>query len=201
MKRETEAALLPAWDDSVHDAQQAFRAVLKALSEPGTLQTLPFALTAPAPLDIASTAVCLTLCDCDTPLWLNGAAANPALDAYLRFHCGAPIVATPGAAAFALIVAPQDGVQLDQFAQGSPEYPDRSATLVIQVASLTQGPQRRLTGPGIAGETLLCVDGLPDNFDAQWQHNAAAFPLGVDVILCCGNALVGLPRTTHIHRS
>ncbi len=201
MKRETEAVLLPAWDDSVHDAQRGFRAILKALSEPGTVQAMSFAISAPAPLDVASTAACLTLLDCDTPLYMHVAADKMTLEAYLGFHCGCPIVTTPDAAAFALIVAPHMDLQLDQFAQGSAEYPDRSATLLIQVDSLTQGSRRRLTGPGIAGEALLCVDGLPHDFDAQWQHNAAAFPLGVDVIFCCGDAIVGLPRTTQIHRS
>jgi alpha-D-ribose 1-methylphosphonate 5-triphosphate synthase subunit PhnH len=197
----TQAGLHPAWDDSVHDAQQGFRTILKALSEPGTIQKIPFALSAPAPLDIATTAVCLTLCDFDTPLWMNPEAANPALASYLRFHCGCPLVATPEVAAFALIVGPYKGLQLEQFAQGSPEYPDRSATLVIQVGSISHGRQRRLTGPGIAGEAILRVDGLPENFDAQWQQNSAAFPLGVDLIFCCGSAIVGLPRTTQLHSS
>ncbi|MEN3296714.1 MAG: alpha-D-ribose 1-methylphosphonate 5-triphosphate synthase subunit PhnH, partial [Burkholderiales bacterium] len=45
----------------------------------------------------------------------------------------------------------------------------------------------------------LRVGGLPEDFDAHWGANAAAFPMGVDILFCCGNEIIGLPRTTRIN--
>ncbi|MES2536441.1 MAG: phosphonate C-P lyase system protein PhnH [Pseudomonadota bacterium] len=199
MKTLSDETLLPAWDDLVHDAQRSFRTVLKALSEPGLIQFMPVAIQGPAPLGSAATALALTLADFETPVWLAPEADFASTQSYLRFHCGCPLTPDPKVAAFAIVIDSLRNMTLASFAQGSPEYPDRSTTLLIQVASLTQGPVRVLSGPGIAETRKLRVEGLPDDFDAQWLENAAGFPLGVDVVFCCANAIVGLPRTTRIH--
>ncbi|MDB5762498.1 MAG: phosphonate lyase system protein PhnH [Herminiimonas sp.] len=191
--------LLPAWSDSVHDAQAAFRCILQALSEPGLIRTLPVTVAGPAPLDAATTALCLALADHETPVWLAEHAGVPAVQSYLRFHCGCPLTSDPAAAAFAVITDPEQGIALDRFAQGVIEYPDRSTTLLIQVPILKNGPVRLLSGPGIPQTRAMRIGGLPDDFDALWRANTSAFPLGVDVVFCCGNDIVGLPRTTHIH--
>jgi len=191
--------LLPAWIDAVHDAQTSFRCILKALSEPGSIQTIAAKPGAPAPLHAATTAACLTLADFETPLWLDAAARTPAVEAYLRFHCACPLIDDPARAQFAVVTAFDPDFTLVRFAQGSMEYPDRSTTLLLQVPTLSEGPARILRGPGIPHTRVLKVGGLPDDFEAQWQKNAAAFPLGVDLIFCCGDAIVGLPRTTQIY--
>lgn len=199
--------LLPAWNDPVHDAQTSFRCILKALSEPGSIQRIPAAaggnaggkLSSPAPLHAATTAALLTLADFETPLWLSDAARTPAVESYVRFHCACPLLDDPARAQFAVVTAFEPGFTLERFAQGSMEYPDRSATLLLQVPTLDEGPARILSGPGIAHTRVLKVGGLPPDFDAQWQKNGSLFPLGVDLIFCCGDALVGLPRTTRIH--
>lgn len=195
--------LLPAWSDAVHDAQTTFRCILKALSEPGSIQRIPAAsdgaLSCPAPLHAATTAALLTLADFETPLWLAEAARTPAVESYLRFHCTCPLIDDPARAQFAVVTECESGFTLEHFAQGSMEYPDRSTTLLLQVPTLSEGPARILSGPGIAHTRVLKVGGLPPDFDALWQENGAAFPLGVDLIFCCGDAIVGMPRTTRIH--
>ena len=42
------------------------------------------------------------------------------------------------------------------------------------------------------------AEGLPADFPAQWAVNNAQFPRGVDVVLCAGDRLAALPRTTRI---
>lgn len=190
--------LLPAWDDAVHASQATFRCVLDALAQPGTVQTLRVEVRGPEPLGHALTAMCLALADADTPIWCDGPADNDAVSAYLRFHCGSPMTGEPGVAVFAIVTRSED-LDLGVFAQGSMEYPDRSATLLVQVPSLSDGPLRTLSGPGIPYTEGLRVAGLPATFDAQWRANASAFPLGVDIVFCSGSQIVGLPRTTRIH--
>lgn len=199
MNSVVDQGVLPAWEDGVHDAQAGFRTVLKALAEPGSIQIVPVMLKGPGPLDAATAALALTLADFETPVWLSPAANVPAVQSWLRFHCGCPLTGDPDAAEFAILAGRLDALELNNFAAGSMEYPDHSATLLIQVPSLNDGPVRVLSGPGIQGTRTLRVAGLPENFDAQWQQNTAGFPLGVDLVFCCGNAIAGLPRTTRIH--
>jgi alpha-D-ribose 1-methylphosphonate 5-triphosphate synthase subunit PhnH len=86
---------------------------------------------------------------------------------------------------------------LDVVDAGTEERPDLSATLVLQVDGLVEGRGRRLTGPGIDGAAWLEVPGAP----VLWQTvraNATRFPRGIDVILCAGDRLAALPRTTRV---
>lgn len=192
--------LLPAWDEPVHASQATFRTVLDALSRPGVLHTLPVAVSGPVPLEMATAALLLALADFDTPIWRDAQACAPAVAAWLRFHCGCPMTGMPDEAAFAVIAEPA-ALAIARFARGSSEYPDRSTTVLVQVPSLVAGPASTLSGPGIEHEAVLRVGGLPGDFERQWQHNAAGFPLGVDLVFCCGNRIVGLPRTTRMEQA
>lgn len=64
--------LLAGFTRPVADAQHTFRRTLKAMSEPGTLVTLPV-IAALGRLSSAATAVLMTLVDRETPLWLDPA--------------------------------------------------------------------------------------------------------------------------------
>ena len=72
-----------------------------------------------------------------------------AVRAWLAFHCGAPLTEVPAEALFALAAEPARLPELALFAQGTQDYPDRSTTLILAVATLEDGPALRLTGPGI----------------------------------------------------
>ena len=191
--------LSPGFADPVGAAQATFRAVLTALSEPGKVLALELALEPPAPLGLAAAAVALSLLDGDTPLWCDPAsrAAAPSL----RFHTGAPLVEAPERARFALIAEAALLPSLAAFDAGSDEYPDRSATLIVEVAALGAGPTLSLRGPGIPDHRVLAVGGLPAGFAAEWRANHARFPRGVDLILTAGGRLAGLPRSTLIEES
>jgi len=187
------SALSPGFADPVLDAQACFRAVLEAMSRPGRVVAAGSALRPPPPLSCAAAAVLLTLADADTPLWSDAGADA---EAWLRFHCGAPVVAAPGDAAFVLAsAAPPALAALDA---GTEEQPQRGATLVLQVAALDAGHGWRLTGPGIEHAHRLAVAGAPAGFLAAWAENRARFPRGVDVVLCAGDRLAALPRSVAI---
>jgi alpha-D-ribose 1-methylphosphonate 5-triphosphate synthase subunit PhnH len=188
-------AVQPGFADPVFGGQRAFRTVLDVMAHPGRVATLP-GLVAPAPLGPAAAAVCLALLDYDTPLWLDPAAATADAIAWLRFHCGVPVVEDGGAARFALIVKAATMPCLESFDAGTDERPDLSATLVLEVAGLIGGRGCRLRGPGIDGEARLDVLGAPAGFWAAIGANGARFPRGVDLILCAGDRVAALPRTT-----
>lgn len=189
--------LSPGFADTVIASQAVFRAVAEALSRPGTLIAVPEAPPAPAPLFPSTGAVALALADMDAPVFLDSTLDTSMARDWLRFHAGCPI-GSAGEATFALIGEASALTSLDAFAVGTPEFPDRSATLIVQVAGLGAGAGKRLSGPGIKGEARLTVDGLPAAFWDAWTANRALFPQGVDVIFATPTTLCGLPRTTRV---
>ncbi len=69
-----------------------------------------------------------------------------------------------------------------RFAIGLPDYPDRSVTLIVEMAELS-AEGAVLRGPGIEREARLS---LPEV--AAFQDNRALFPLGFDCFFTCGSA-------------
>ncbi|BAT59114.1 alpha-D-ribose 1-methylphosphonate 5-triphosphate synthase subunit PhnH [Variibacter gotjawalensis] len=187
--------------DPVIESQRVFRAVMNALARPGSVQSLQTNLAAPFPLTPTLAAVALALADQDAPVWLDQPLRETkAVAEFLRFHTGAPIVDNPSESAFALVSAADRLPPLDQFAFGTPAFPDRSTTIVLPVGALGQGAAWILSGPGIAGETELRAGPLPDDFAEQWTENNALFPRGVDLILAAPGSVAALSRTTKIVR-
>jgi alpha-D-ribose 1-methylphosphonate 5-triphosphate synthase subunit PhnH len=185
--------------DPVFNAQTVFRAVMDAMARPGSVQPLPSFARPPAPLSATAGAIALSLCDHDTPLWLDPALqASAAVKAWLGFHAGAPLANTPADAHFALIANPAEMAALDGFSQGTQDYPDRSTTLILQVSTLTSGAPLLLEGPGIETSATIAPAQMPRHFVEQWKQNGQRFPRGVDIILAAPDGIACLPRTTRI---
>lgn len=191
------ATLLPGFDDPVGGAQATFRAALQALAHPGAIQSLDAASGVPDGLSPAMTAMLLALADIDAPVWLP-AGVGETVRGFLRFHCGCPLVDEPAQARFVAVPAGCAAPALDRCDAGDPAYPDRSATLLLEVQAFDAGTPLTLSGPGIPGSRALRVQGLPAGFQAQWAANHSMFPLGVDLFLTQGSRLCGLPRTTRM---
>ena len=81
---------------------------------------------------------------------------------------------------------------LSSYPVGTPEYPDRSATLIVECAELAP-TGATLRGPGIRSQASLS---LPDI--EAFQSNHALFPLGLDFILTGGKQVAALPRSTTV---
>jgi alpha-D-ribose 1-methylphosphonate 5-triphosphate synthase subunit PhnH len=182
--------------DPVMQSQTAFRAVMDALANPGTIQDLTLGLTPPSSLSPELAAIALTLCDHDTTLWLDRDLATDAVLGWLRFHTSAPITSERTQAQFALTRDP--AVLLADFNQGTDLYPDRSTTVALAIQSVSGGETLTLTGPGIESAITIAPQGLPADFLAQWAENGTQFPRGVDLLLVADGQLIGLPRTTRI---
>ncbi|HTN98965.1 MAG TPA: phosphonate C-P lyase system protein PhnH [Nordella sp.] len=191
--------LLSGFADQSRDSAVAFRVMLDAMAQPGRIFTVAAGLEAPPPLLASTAAICLTLCDYDTPLWLDETLRTaPVLD-YLRFHTGARIEENMAKASFLVCTPASAAEALAQASPGNAEYPDASATLVIQLSSFA-GEALILEGPGIKDARSFTTSGLDTHFWALMEDNHRLFPLGCDVFFVTAHEIAALPRSTHIRR-
>ncbi len=197
--------------DPVHGAQQTFRVLLGAMSEPGGVHALHDAATAGLapddaemrpPLGIAMAATLLTLLDADTPVHLAGTLGNDDARAWLRFHTGARDV--PHAAAMTAALARDvDAALWNALDPGSDEAPQSGSTLIVEVDALSDRPLAggialTLRGAGIDSARNLAIAGLPAAF-WQWRRALQAeLPRGVDLVLVRGTQVAAIPRSTRI---
>ena len=162
-------------------ANQAFEALLWALSRPGMIRSLP---------ESGEAQVIAALLDRECAVH----AADPRLMP-LILQSGAQL-AEIDAADHIFLGRPSDAHVLRAVPQGTDLYPDDGATLIVQ-ADLGEGATLRLSGPGVNGALEVQVGGLPDGF---WQHRAEImrYPMGFEIFLLDGDRVMGLPRSTKI---
>ncbi len=185
--------------DPVFQAQVAFRQLMSGMSRPGTRQKVSIDTEAPADLPRVSAVVALTLCDADTPIGLSESLRHTdAVGRWLRFHTGSPVVPDIVAARFVIVSLQDEWPAFTSLAQGSDEYPDRSAMLLAPVDGFDGGSPLILSGPGIAETRMIAPHPIPDDFLSRWQANGAIFPCGIDLILLSEHEFVCLPRTTRV---
>ncbi|EIH4233465.1 phosphonate C-P lyase system protein PhnH [Escherichia coli] len=72
-----------------------------------------------------------------------------------------------------------------------------AAPLSNDIVSLSGGRMLRLTGAGIAEERMIAPQ-LPECILHELTERPHPFPLGIDLILTCGERLLAIPRTTHV---
>ncbi len=184
--------------DAPRDSQRAFKALMWAMARPGKSEPFATKLAPPSPLTPELAAIALTLLDYETNVWLDPPLAQAqAVLQFLRFHTSARIVDAPAQARFALISDAANMPDLSVFAQGEPEYPDRSTTLIVAVKRIAHAGFR-IEGPGIKGTASFGAEPLPRDM-AEWlRANRAQFPLGVDLILAAPGEVMGLPRSVRL---
>ena len=168
-------------------AHATFRALLDALSRPGTVQLLPegnpFQHLAGALLDLE---VSVFTADEDVRALLRttGVQFRPVSEAdYLFFTAWTPDVLH----------------DIERARVGTPLDPHHSATIILP-ARIGEGEMSVWHGPGIEGHVNVCLGGLPaggvhDLLALRRQH---AFPLGWDVFFVDDVQVIGLPRTTQV---
>lgn len=186
--------------DPVFQSQAAFRTLLAALSEPGTIHALEGAVTPPAGFAAATALSLLTLADYETPLWLDPTRREGAAGHWARFHCAVPFAASPAEAVFAVLDGAAAGPKLAAFNGGSDLFPDTSTTLIIECAAFEGGETVTLSGPGIETTRTIEPAGLRAGFWDEVAANNALYPLGVDMLLVAGHRIMGLPRSTLVMR-
>ena len=197
--------MAPGFADITAQSQAVFRCALDALARPGTTARLPAAQALPTLPggSRAAASLLLALLDQDCTLWLSPSLHAGPAGAWLRFHTGCQITVDCAAADFVWAAALDELPALDALKQGSAEYPDQSATCVVDVAgwqaadSLDAGAVS-LRGPGVRDVITLRVQGLGADFVQQHQAMQRHAPCGVDMYVCADDTLLGLPRSVHI---
>lgn len=185
-----DAALLKGgFADAPIDAARAFRAAMMAMARPGSIHSVAGARP-PAPLSGAAGVLILTLCDPDTKIYLAGGHDTASVRDWITFHVGAPLSAAEDCD-FALGTW-ETLTPTNRFRFGTEQFPDRSATLIVELPELT-GQGAELSGPGIRDTSLLS---LPET--QAFQLNAGRFPLGWDAYFCADQCLAALPRSTRV---
>lgn len=184
-----ETALSGGFAEAPQQSASAFRAAMNAMARPGAIEQVQGAMP-PAPMSVAAGVLALTLLDGETPVYLAGALDCPDVRDWITFHTGAPFAGREFCTfAFG---AWSDLMPLAGYPIGTSEYPDRSATLIVEVPELTtQGATLR--GPGIKDVAHLSVPEVP-----ALQANARQFPLGLDFFFTCDDLLAAVPRSTKL---
>ena len=170
-------------------AAHGFRAAMDVMARPGARREITGG-KAPEGLSPAAASLILTLCDPETGIYLAPDVDSEALRGWITFHTGAPLVSADKAdfavGGWAALMP------IDQYRIGTTEYPDRSATLVVELAEFA-APNATLSGPGVKDTARMY---LPDL--ALLQRNSMLYPLGVDLFFTSGSEVAALPRSTQI---
>ena len=175
----------PVW--TAPGQQQVYRELLECMARPGRVGAADPALTdASAALAVIATLVdnAVTFAD---PQGLLADAERAPLGYRPEGDACADYVLLDGA------LPPAASPRV-----GSLVAPERSTTLIVRVTGLERGTALHLTGPGIARDTRLPVDGLHPEWLPTRDRWVAGFPCGVDLILVSGDRFAALPRTTRV---
>lgn len=176
-------------------SQAVFRALLRTLSRPGSVEALPVVGVGAAVVPLALADVETTVAVHDAPgvaeriVRATGAAISPVEDAELVACCGRTTAST-----------------VERLSRGSALTPELGAKVGVDCTRLTAGGAGRVTltvsGPGVDGAAVLGVDGL----DAGVLQAVAAAnvdpPAGIDVWLVDEEGrIAGLPRSCRLEVS
>lgn len=194
-------ALSGGFANPVMEAQSVFRRVMDAMSRPGTIQTVSTSTDGPGCLSPAQAAIALTLLDHETPVWFAPSIAKSSVNAWVAFHSGATCTQIMSDARFAFLGKADPLPDFIGFEQGAQDYPDRSATLIMEVEALEGGSPLFASGPGVNGSATIAPVGLPADFTRRWKANHAVYPRGVDIILTADRHFIGLPRSLSLTKT
>ncbi|MEM7338683.1 MAG: phosphonate C-P lyase system protein PhnH [Actinomycetota bacterium] len=180
-------------------SQRTFDVILRSLSEPGTVHTLPTEILHD---DVPTTAwLALALADVDVPVHIDGPAYGPAADLV------ADATSAPRAdidSAWVVALETPTSTLLGRVATGDAYHPELGARVALPAESVGPvdegaGTVVRLDGPGIKGERRVRIEGLGPDVLAALRRATAPFPAGFDTWLFTpGGQVMAISRSTHV---
>jgi alpha-D-ribose 1-methylphosphonate 5-triphosphate synthase subunit PhnH len=179
-------------------SQDIFRGILEASSQPGRIVVLRDYLSHTPYSNYAALQILMAILDSETTLFAGTSFQERGFTDYLRFHTASRPMDAKEDAMFVWLGA-DESVDLKHLLLGTNEYPEQGATLIIDVPYLKVGMgEITLTGPGIQHPILMDRQGLPLSFWEQRRELQNYFPRGIDLFLCSGNQVLGIPRSTKV---
>jgi alpha-D-ribose 1-methylphosphonate 5-triphosphate synthase subunit PhnH len=181
--------------------QQAFRTIMQAMGFPGTIHRF----VNHHPLKTGATNLQLvaeTLLDQDVTFCIIGDHGRSEFEDILHKQTNSQVTEL-SIADFILVTAGTSRGKLLSAKTGIPEYPDRSATVLFSVTSLSEGSASdffvRLTGPGISGEKYIRIQGLDHEELYHLKKLNCGYPLGVDsIFIDQQDCIMCIPRSAMI---
>ncbi len=172
--------------NEVFDAQIHFRTILDCMSRPGKVNHIgEIKIQTPGDWHPASALVAFALLNRDVTFYANN--NNETVAEYLTVNTSA-VPATVNKADFVFINGLDNGDILLNTNIGVLEYPEKSATVVIDVENIYDVPKDQtheiiLQGPGVETEKRVYVRNISDSILQALKEQNSEYPLGVDVIL------------------
>ena len=176
--------------------QRTFRAMLTAMSMPGTIQVLTDAN--PTDAAVAVVAIAQSFLDHEVTFHVAAEGGSALEDAILR-RTGAR-TAPLSLAGYVFADPTHARRAVEQAVEGPLEEPEQSASLIVRCAQVGEGDLAlRFAGPGVDGEITLRLGGLgADVIKARNERNGP-FPTGIDLLFVDAQGrLAGLPRSTQV---
>ncbi|MDQ3411622.1 MAG: phosphonate C-P lyase system protein PhnH [Chloroflexota bacterium] len=195
--------------DPIRASQHTFRALLTALSTPGSLHPLgvhpAVAQAGPAGNPWLASAL-VALLDHEVTLAVDASMpARQALVDLLHRRTRTSLASLEQADFVVADILAMDPALPGRLKRGSLEYPDDSATLLVEVESLAStsqaGAETTVRGPGVDGERAAWLPGLTDSFLAARDEANRHYPMGIDLfVIDHAGQVMGLPRTAVVSR-
>lgn len=194
--------------DDVHDTQQIYRKLLDCMARPGKLNSIePFVQSLehgdllPKPL----LSLAYTLVDREVSFHVISDQTEN-IQKYIHWQTFSPYADLHEADYVFIgkqLCNDEIGDLMKRLMIGTLEDPHLSATILIAVNALTEGPgdgvKLRISGPGIQGVKEVYADGLPIAWIEERNKLNSEFPLGIDMILTTDTGeMMAIPRTTMI---
>jgi alpha-D-ribose 1-methylphosphonate 5-triphosphate synthase subunit PhnH len=167
--------------DPVHDTRATFRALCRAMSRPGTVQSVP------TPADYA---VFATLADHEVTVHTSDEQLRRALDREGRLS------EAPPESAQLLHTRSKPEWDVRNADRGSLLEPSDGATVVYRTGEWS-GTRLTVRGPGVPDERSLDV-GLPAAELDRFVTASSDFPRGVDAVFTTESEIAAIPRSATV---
>jgi len=202
--------------DHVFDSQHIFRVLLNTMARPGKISILPNLAINPPAENPYPFLVLLALLDREINFSIQGNVKNPEeITRYLQLNTGGK----PGeveTSDFIFVYGGSSKGEVYKAKIGSFEYPDRSATIVYAIDSISnftpeyicnytldrraseEEVSLELSGPGIKEKCILTFSGIGKE-EIENLISVREYPLGIDAIFCDKKGrIVSIPRSSSV---
>lgn len=188
--------------NSIFDSQRHFRTILDAMARPGTIHRIKDQqINPPDDLHRVSAYIGFALLNAEVTFYIDGVRKQIAYYFTINTFSRESLCSE---ANFLFLTGSSSTDIIDTAKSGNLLYPERGATLVIDIDTvssvpLVHGHGLTLQGPGVENEISFFIEGISLSLIAAIKEKNEEFPLGVDVILTDRhNDFVCIPRSSKI---